>query len=77
MPLFYISSKNNIKWSIPIQILKPSKETSKFDSDSLYRSSLIYEKGIYYLIYSARNKFLEVGIGIMYGKDITKLNPFI
>ena len=48
MPLFYISSENNIKWSIPIKILKPSKEKNKFDSDSLYRSSL-------YFIYSKIN----------------------
>ena len=43
----------------------------------LFIVRLIYENGIYYLLYSARNKYLEVGIGIMYGKDITKLNPFI
>lgn len=77
MPLFYISSENNINWTTPIKILKPCKEAYKFDSYSLYRSSLIYENGIYYLIYSAHNKYLEVGIGIMFGKDITKLNPFI
>lgn len=44
MPLFYASSENNIKWSIPIEILRPSKGIYRFDSDSLYRSSLSMKK---------------------------------
>jgi len=77
MPLFYSSSKDNISWSKFILILKPAIGTSKFDSQGLYRSSLLFLKGIYYLFYSAHDKYYNVGIGIMFGRKIKYLKPYI
>lgn len=76
MPLFYLSSRDNIIWSKPIIILKPAINTLKFDSQGLYRSSLLYENGTYYLFYSAHDKYKNTGIGLMYGRNITQLKPY-
>lgn len=77
MPLFYLYSKDNIVWSKPKMILKPAIRTLKYDSQGLYRSSLLYENGIYYLFYSAHDKYMNTGIGLMYGKKITELKPYL
>lgn len=77
MPIFYSSSKDNISWSKPILILKPAIGTSKFDSQGLYRSSLLFENGTYYLFYSGHDKYYNVGIGIMFGRKINHLKPYI
>ena len=77
MPLFYLSSKDNYAWTIPIKILEPSKKRLKFDSEGLYRSSLIYLNKKYYLFYSAHDIKRNAGIGLMYGTDITNLKPYI
>ena len=47
MPLYYTSSKDNLIWDKPVLIMKPSKNKNKWDSEGLYRSSLLYEKGKY------------------------------
>jgi hypothetical protein len=77
MPLFYSSSKDNISWSKFILILNPAIGTSKFDSQGLYRSSLLFLKGTYYLFYSAHDRYYNVGIGIMFGRNINYLKPYI
>ena len=77
MPLFYISSKDNIIWTKPIKILNPAVNTLKYDSQGLYRSSLLFENGIYYLFYSAHDKYMNTGIGLMYGENITSLKPYL
>ena len=77
MPLFYISSKDNENWTIPIKIMEPSHNAFKFDSESLYRSSLIYENKRYFLLYSAYDKNRKVGMSIKYGENITNLKPYI
>ena len=77
MPLFYYHSKDNIKWSFPIKILEKSKNISNFDSKGLYRSSLIFLNKTYFLLYSGHNKFNKVGIGILSGKNIKNLKPYI
>lgn len=77
MPLYYTSSKDNIIWDKPFIIMKPSNKEKKWDSEGLYRSSLLYEKGNYYLFYSGHDKFYNVGIGLMYGKTIKNLKPFV
>lgn len=75
--LFYSSSKDNISWSKFIFILGPAIGTSKFDSQGIYRSSLLFLKGTYYLFYSAHDIDYNVGIGIMFGRKISYLKPYI
>lgn len=77
MPLFYLYSKDNINWSFPIKILEKSKNISNFDSKGLYRSSLIYLNNTYFLFYSGHNKLHKVGIGLLYGKNIKHLKPYV
>lgn len=77
MPLFYTSSSNNVDWSKPIKILEASKNKSHWDSQGLYRSSLLYINNKYYLFYSGHNNKEENGIGLVYGSDISKLKRFI
>ena len=76
MPLFYSYSKDNINWSFPIIILEKSKNISNFDSKGLYRSSLIYLNNTYFLFYSGHNNMNEVGIGLLFGKNIKNLRPY-
>jgi hypothetical protein len=77
MSLFYSSSKDNISWNKFILILNPAIGTSKFDSQGIYRSSLLFLKGTYYLFYSAHDIYYNVGIGIMFGRKINFLKPYI
>ena len=76
MSLYYTYSKNNKKWSTPIKILSPSTNQKLWDSEGLYRSSVIYENGKYYLFYSGHDDEMNVGIGLMYGEKIDKLESF-
>ena len=77
MPLFYSYSKDNINWSFPIKILEKSKNISNFDSKGLYRSSLIYLNNAYFLFYSGHNYMNKVGIGLLFGKNIKNLRPYV
>ena len=72
MPIFYLNSEDNRVWSIPKIILKPPIKL-KFNYQGLYRNSIVYEKGIYYIFYSAHDHNSNVGIGLMYGKNLLKL----
>lgn len=71
MNLYYFESKDNIKYSEGIVILRPSIRS--WDNRGIYRSSFIYEDGIYYVFYSAMSRKLGRGIGLSYGKDIDNL----
>ena len=72
MNLYYFKSKDNINYSEGITILRPS--ITSWDNRGIYRSSLIYEEGRYYLFYSAMSRDLGRGIGLSYGEDITNLS---
>lgn len=74
MEMFYSSSKDNISWSTAIKILSPSIDKSAWDSQGLYRGSLIYIDNKYYIFYSGHDKDMNVGVGLMCGKNIEKLN---
>lgn len=76
MSLYYTSSKDNISWSTPTVIMNPSSDINNWDSFGLYRSSLLYEDGEYYLFYSGHDKDDNVGIGIMKGNNIKKLKAY-
>lgn len=75
MSLYYSYSNDEIEnWAPAKEILSPTKNTNYWDNRGIYRSCMIYEDGIYVLFYSGTNKELHHGIGIMYGKNIEKLN---
>ena len=74
MNLYYFSSKDNISYTKGECILKPSNIS--WDNKGIYRSSLIYEDGIYYLYYSGISKDGLRGTGLSYGKDINNLKGY-
>lgn len=74
MNLYYSMSNDGINWSQGKTIIKPRTKTSYWDNKGIYRSSLMYEDGIYYVYYSGTNRKLNHGIGFMYGNDIFNLN---
>lgn len=71
MNLYYFYSKDNNNYSKGITILRPS--LISWDSKGIYRSSFIYEDGIYYVFYSGISKNNERGIGLSYGEHIENL----
>lgn len=64
MNLYYSESKDNRNWTLAKTILLPAKNTDRWDNRGIYRSSLLYDKGEYYLFYSATDKQGNAGIGI-------------
>lgn len=74
MNLYYFNSKDNINYTTGKAILKPSNIS--WDNKGIYRSSMIYEDGIYYLYYTGISKNLDRGIGLSYGKDINNLKGY-
>jgi len=73
MNLYYTVSKDGINWAKAQVILRPTVGTDNWDNRGIYRSSFIYENGIYFVYYSGTNKDLHHGIGLVYGKDIFDL----
>lgn len=73
MNLYYTVSQDGINWNTAKTILEPSKGTQYWDNRGIYRSSFIYENGMYYVYYSGTSKNLHHGIGLMYGSDIYDL----
>ena len=53
--------------------MKPTRNTEYWDNKGIYRSSFIYENGVYVVYYGGTKKDYHHGIGLMYGKDIYKL----
>lgn len=73
MNLYYTTSKDGIHWDKAKTIIKPATRTGYWDNRGIYRSSFIYEDGIYYVFYSGTSQDLHHGIGLMYGRNIYKL----
>lgn len=71
MNLYYFKSEDNIKYTKGITILRPSIKS--WDNRGIYRSSFIYEDGVYYVFYSAVRDNFERGVGLSYGKEIDNL----
>ena len=78
MSMFYTTSTDNVNWSTPIEIIKPSDEKNKWDSRGMYRACMLYDQGVYYVFFSAHgpNK-TEVGVGLLYGSDINNLKSYL
>ncbi len=73
MNLYYTNSEDGINWTTAKTIIEPATRTKQWDNRGIYRSSFIYEDGIYYVYYSGTSKDLHHGVGLMYGKDIFNL----
>lgn len=73
MDLYYTSSTNGTDWEKAEIIMKPTRNTEYWDNMGIYRSSFIYEGGVYFVYYGATQTNYQHGIGLMYGKDIHKL----
>lgn len=71
MDLYYAYSADNVNYSKAELLFSPSRNTSKWDNQGLYRSSLLYADGKYYLFYSGINtKTGPSGLGMISGKNV-------
>lgn len=75
MSLYYSYSADGLKWDKAKIILKPSTRGKSlvWDNKGIYRSSFIYEDGIYYVYYGGTDLKYNHGIGLVIGKDIFNL----
>lgn len=74
MSLYYSYSEDEIGWKKAEKILDPNiKSNTAWDNKGIYRSSFIYEDGIYYVFYGGTDRKYNHGIGLVIGKDIYKL----
>lgn len=73
MDLYYTYSTDEVNFGDAIKIFEPERGTLNWDNSGIYRSSIIYLNGMYYLYYGAVGVTAERGIGFAYGKDITEL----
>lgn len=71
MDLYYTYSKDNKKYDTARVILRPSVDG--WDNKGIYRASLLYENGIYYLYYSGQGIDQTRGIGLAMGENIFNL----
>ncbi len=69
MNVYYSYSKNNIDYTPADVMLEPSRETDNWDNLGIYRSSMMYAEGKYYLFYPGINEEKgPLGIGIISGE---------
>ena len=78
MDLYYTYSKDNKNYSVADIMLKPSRNTENWDNYGIYRSTMMYANGKYYLFYPGITKqktnneqtpyaYYPSGIGIISG----------
>lgn len=71
MSLYYSYSPDNVTYTKARVLLNPRRNTKNWDNKGIYRSSLLYADGKYYLFYSGINKGTgPVGIGLVSGNDV-------
>ncbi len=75
MSLYYSSSYDNITWTDSVKVLGPSKDPEAWDCRGIYRSSMFYHNGKYYIFYSGSNHSSVKGTSIIYGEKLNKLKP--
>lgn len=73
MNLYYTKSVDNKNYDIAKVILKPTTGTNNWDNSGLYRSSFIYEDGLYKVYYSGQGTNKAKGIGLVSGSSIYDL----
>ena len=70
MDLYYCYSTDNINYTMADTMLQPSRGTNNWDNQGIYRSSLMYANGKYYLFYPGINdKKGPRGIAVISGDD--------
>lgn len=75
MSLYYSKSIDNKEWSDAAKVLGPSKDNDAWDNRGIYRSSMFYKNGNYYIFYSASNRKSIKGTSIIYGPTLGNLKP--
>ena len=78
MSLYYSSSTDGFTWNKAETVLEPNiKSYNGWDNKGIYRSTFMYENGIYYVFYGGTDRNYNHGIGLVIGKDIHSLqeNP--
>lgn len=73
MNLYYTKSVDNKNYDIAKVILKPTTGTNNWNNSGLYRSSFIYEDGLYKVYYSGQGTNKAKGIGLVEGSSIFNL----
>ena len=74
MSLYYANSKDGLNWNKMITILEPTIHSQYWDNKGIYRSSILYSDSKYFIFYGGTKKDYHHGVGLVYGKDITKLH---
>lgn len=72
MNLYYTKSTDGINFEEAVMVMHPSANKQAWDGQGLYRSSFLYEDGMYYVFYSGHNKKIK-GTSLAFGSDIEKL----
>ena len=75
MSLYYTNSKDGITWDTAKKIMDPAVKEKVWDNKGIYRSTFIYEDGMYYVIYGGTSRKNNHGLGLVYGRDILNLKP--
>jgi len=73
MFVYYTSSADNETWSTPVAILGPTNDGDDWNSQGLYRSSILYYNDKYYVFYSGHNAKYDIGVGLACATKITEL----
>lgn len=73
MNLYYTKSEDNKNYDVAKTILKPTTGTNNWDNNGLYRSSIVYEDGLYKIYYSGQGTNNAKGIGLVEGSSIFNL----
>lgn len=75
MSLYYSNSKDGIIWNTAKKIMDPAVKEKVWDNKGIYRTTFIYEDGIYYVIYGGTSRKDNHGLGLIFGKNIFDLKP--
>lgn len=73
MNLYYTKSIDNKNYDVAKVILKPTTGTNNWDNSGLYRSSFIYDDGLYKIYYSGQGTNKAKGIGLVTGSSVYDL----
>lgn len=73
MKLYYAQSDDGLHYNTAKKVLEPTGNNSDWDGNGLYRSTLMYSDGMYYVLYGGRNDAKDFGVGLLFGKDMYNL----
>lgn len=74
MSLYYSKSSDGISWDKMSLVLEPTVNTGYWDNKGIYRCSFVKINGVYIVYYGGTNTDYHHGMGLVWGKDIHKLN---